>query len=324
VSGLVKTLHPLRLRERPFFEEGTEQLRIIDLFCGCGGLSLGVAQAAQERFIALDIALAIDSDESALEVFRANFPKANTMSSGVESLFSKTSGRAPLKVELKLRREIGTVHALVGGPPCQGHSNLNNHTRRTDPRNDLYLRMVRAAEVFLPPVVLIENVPAVLHSSSGVIKRSSTILRKNGYDVQDAVIALTKLGVPQSRRRHVLLATRIRGLTSSAVMADILNHEAAQHDLRWAIGDLLGLQRSSIIDIHPQASAANLSRMKKMLKYGWYDLPNRYRPPCINLRVTRISQCTDGSTGRSLRKRSLEVSPRSAKGVSCIPKRRER
>src|SRR5207245_8627702 len=58
--------------------------------------------------------------------------------------------------DLCLGMEIGPVHVLAGGPPCQGNSDLNNHTRRRDDRNELYLTMARAAEILSPEIVLVE------------------------------------------------------------------------------------------------------------------------------------------------------------------------
>ena len=69
---------------------------------------------------------------------------------------------------------------LTGGPPCQGHSDLNNHTRRGDDRNNLYFKMVRAAFVLKPKVIIIENVTTVIHSKEKVGSNLKREIRKNG------------------------------------------------------------------------------------------------------------------------------------------------
>ena len=94
----------------------------------------------------------------------------------------------------------------LAGPPCQGHSDLNNHTRRADPRNGLYAKVARAAAVFEPKVLCVENVPAVRNDQGGVLETTKTELERLGYLVDDEFIDMHLIGVPQRRRRHILLA----------------------------------------------------------------------------------------------------------------------
>jgi len=75
-------------------------------------------------------------------------------------------GKRLSRSERELRERIGRVDLLVGGPPCQGHSDLNNRTRRVDPKNELYFSMARAAEVFEPDGIVIENVSGVTPSKA--------------------------------------------------------------------------------------------------------------------------------------------------------------
>lgn len=147
-------------------------IRLVDLFAGCGGLSLGVAEAARPWGLGVDIRFAVDVDEDAVAVYRDNFPSASVKQGLVEEFFDGELGSQPTLSEKKLRASIGSVDILVGGPPCQGHSNLINHTRRDDPRNGLYARMARAAEVLRPTVLLVENVPTVQHDVASVLRRA--------------------------------------------------------------------------------------------------------------------------------------------------------
>jgi DNA (cytosine-5)-methyltransferase 1 len=273
--------HPLTQRVRPSFEEGESTITLVDLFSGCGGLSLGVAQACHERNISVDIRLAADLDSAALAVFQTNFPKAVTVNSDVDDILTGQLGDAPTDRERRLQDDLGSTALLVAGPPCQGHSNLNNHTRRDDPKNKLYLKVARAAEVLQPDVVLIENVPSVRHDKDRVVFKTCGWLEQIGYAVADAVIPLETLGIPQGRRRHVLLATR--GSTEIApdtVLARVLRQPAEKHDLRWAIGDLVAIDEGSGIDRAPTASVTNISRMNWLLDNEEYNLPNERRPVC--------------------------------------------
>ena len=96
---------------------------------------------------------------------------------------------------------VGRVDILIGGPPCQGNSDLNNHTRRNDPRNLLYLRMIRCAELLSPKYILIENVPGVQHDKHNVVDTAKSEPIKMGYNVDSGVIHMSEIGVPQKRKR---------------------------------------------------------------------------------------------------------------------------
>lgn len=273
--------HPLLMRDRPEFESGDGAVRLVDLFSGCGGLTLGIAQAAKSANVAVEIPLAVDFDSDAGSVYAANFPKASFRCGAVDEFVGPQVGASVSDSERHTSEEVGEVTLLVGGPPCQGHSDLNNHTRRRDPKNALYGHMSRAAELFHPQVVLVENVPAVRHdrhSGEGVVSRVETELRLLGYEVASSVISLDALGVAQRRRRHILLAVR-GGVRSPA---DVLAQVEAREDfrgLRWAIGDLVGAPAIGM-DAPPRASAENQRRMQYLDENGLLDLPNAQRPPC--------------------------------------------
>lgn len=279
------TSHPLRRSHRPTVASPQGAVRAIDLFAGCGGLSLGLEQAAHAANKALEIELAVDFEALATAVYSANFPDAKRVATAtVESLFDGELG-SPLSVterSVLAALEGAETDIMVGGPPCQGHSNLNNHTRRVDSKNGLYLRMVRAIEVVRPRVALIENVPAVRndrHAGEGVVEQARVRLASIGYVVDDRVIHMEALGVAQLRRRHVMLAIRSdQGIEPSALLDSLPVH--AVRDLEWAIGDLQNVDDGTMLDRRPQATATNLARMAYLLETGEYDLPNHLRPTC--------------------------------------------
>ena len=86
-----------------------------------------------------DIRLALDSDEDAMAVYRSSFPDATTVRKSIGKVIDGELGSNPTESESDLMNDVGQLDVLLGGPPCQGHSNLNNHSRRDDPRNQLYL-----------------------------------------------------------------------------------------------------------------------------------------------------------------------------------------
>src|SRR5687768_15521347 len=135
------------LRQRPpGIQRPRGILRVVDLFSGCGGLSLGLVEAARREGLRTDIRLAIDLDDRALRTFTRNLDVTLAIAGKVEETFDGQPGCKPSLNERRTANRVGDVDLLVGGPPCQGHSDLNNSTRRDDPRNALYLRMARAAE----------------------------------------------------------------------------------------------------------------------------------------------------------------------------------
>ncbi|MDU0366880.1 DNA cytosine methyltransferase [Microbacterium sp. KSW4-17] len=268
-------------KRRPDFFKGARQIRIVDLFAGCGGLTLGVAQSATKAGFGVDIRLAVDFEQAAVDVYRANFKSANVVHASVEDYFDGELGAELTERERAVRDEVGQVDILVGGPPCQGHSDLNNKTRRNDPKNRLYLRMARAAEVLKPTVLLIENVPTVRLDTAGVVKTTYEHLSDLGYDVASATLSLHALGVAQKRRRHVILATTAEAVDVGAILTDLAEREADDaHDLEWAIGDLRDLEAPKGYDVAPTPSAANLKRMQYLDDKQELNLPNHLRPKC--------------------------------------------
>ena len=271
----------LQRSSRPPYEDGSRAIRIADLFCGCGGLTLGLAEAARRLRCATDVRLALDLDESAVTVFRANFVGANVRLAAVEEYFPGGLGARLTPSESSLRARTGKVDILVGGPPCQGHSDLNNWTRRKDERNLLYGRMARAAVVLRPSIVVIENVPAVTADRHDVVSVTETALRNAGYRVGTSIINLLELGVPQRRRRHLLIAIRPDLPSPADVLRELRAGPVRKpRTLKWAIGDLSGPANGDTLHVAARVSPANLRRIAWLKRRGAYDLPNALRPEC--------------------------------------------
>jgi len=271
----------LRSKLRPAQGAGAPALRVADIFSGCGGMSLGLQEAARRLSSRVEIALALDSDPHVVEIYQRNIG-GNAQVGDVVALFDGQLGEPLTQTERKLRAAIGSVQVLLGGPPCQGHSDLNNHTRRNDPKNALYLSMVRAAEVLQPAVVVVENVSAVQWDKSQVVQLAKEAFGRLGYSVGAQVLDLWKMGVPQRRRRFVLIASQIPALSPSAVfdsiVADWGDHPA--RTVRWAIEDLLQVESKCTFDTPSKKSKANAARMAFLFESGRYNLPNDQRPDC--------------------------------------------
>jgi DNA (cytosine-5)-methyltransferase 1 len=266
---------PRSLKTRPV-------LRVVDLFAGCGGMSVGLEEAARRNGYSLDVSLAVDTDEAVIEIYRANLPDAHTQVADVATLFDGKMDGPMTKAERGVAEAVGRVDVLLGGPPCQGHSDLNNHTRRRDPKNALYLKMARAAEVLAPQVVVVENVVPVQWDEAEVVKKTSKALVRAGYKVAGRVLDLRRLGVPQRRRRFVLLASEVSVIDPASVLDGISRGMSDHPDrtIRWAIHDLIDVNGGSLYETASATSEENARRMAYLFRHRRYDLPNSERPEC--------------------------------------------
>jgi DNA (cytosine-5)-methyltransferase 1 len=170
--------------------------RAIDVFCGCGGLTVGLKRAGYR------VVAAIDVDMRAAESYRANHKRVRVWTTDIRHLPVAGVRRA-----LRLKR--GHLELLAGCPPCQGFSDLrtrNGSRRRYDMRNSLIDEFLRFVRGLLPRAVLLENVPALAsHWRFDEFRRA---MRRLGYRETHAIQDAADFGVPQRRRRLIYMAAR--------------------------------------------------------------------------------------------------------------------
>jgi DNA (cytosine-5)-methyltransferase 1 len=253
------------------------ELRVADLFSGCGGISLGLREAALAFGRQFRSVFAADFDPDALTTFVANFAPSITHESPIERVIDGHLGSALTIREVELKRKVGLVDVLVGGPPCQGHSDLNNFARRDDPKNALYLRMARAAEVFEPKWILIENVVGVAHDKQRVMQRTLEHLDSLGFELSSAIMDASAIGVPQRRRRLVILASRIR---APSVPEIISMFRSDIRDVRWAIEDLRHAASDDLFDRPARSNSDTRARIEHLFASDSFELPDALRPAC--------------------------------------------
>jgi DNA (cytosine-5)-methyltransferase 1 len=255
--------------------EAEPAVGIVDLFSGIGGLSVGAIEGARRKGRDARVQLAVDSWAPALEVFR-NSLRLDESATAELDLADILAGIAAAERDSERPLLDGGEGAalLVAGPPCQGHSALNNHTRHDDPRNDLYLAVARVAHLLQPAAVVIENVSGVGRDKRKAAARCAATLAEHGYSVGSKRLNLHDLGAPQRRIRHLLVATR-EGPFNFDLLAS-----APGRSVAWAISDILEIDSEAMLDTPSVPSEENESRIDWLFENDEHDLPNDLRPVC--------------------------------------------
>ena len=279
-------------RPRICRDSGRPRINIVDLFCGCGGLSLGIKRAAEAVGSRPVFLLAADVAEAALGVYVRNLRPLCGVRRNVETMIDyetrmDDAHSEPDPETFVLSDELAamadSVDVFVAGPPCEGNSNFNNRTRRFDSRNDLYLDATVAGIALGAKVIVIENVPTVTRSHQDVVERSLRLLRRAGYRIErnEFVLRASDFGTPQDRRRHFLIAGR-SGVSLTAADFDTLKVPAPT--ALEAMTPLQGVRRLTTFDQPSQLSDDNMKRVKFLFEHNRYDLPDEERPDCHRLK----------------------------------------
>lgn len=249
-------------------------LPIIDLFSGLGGMTLGALEGARRSARAAHLELAVDNVAGPLDVLGATLDAQTACQSVNLREVLQPVANAPTKLETKVFGDVPADGLLVAGPPCQGHSTLNNYTRHDDPRNDLYLAVARVARLIEAKAVVIENVRGISSDRRRSLDRCTAALQELGYDVTGKTLDLHTVGVPQRRVRSVLVATREEGLKWTSLPV------VASRTVRWAIEDLEDADAGEPINVPARMAPQNVKRIAWLFENDAWDLPNPERPKC--------------------------------------------
>jgi DNA (cytosine-5)-methyltransferase 1 len=265
-----------RGRPQTVAPNGAAPLGIVDLFASIGGLSVGAIEGARRMHRAARVQLAVDFWPLALDVFTRSLglDESVTLEMDLEGVLGGIAA-APRASERVLVDHGRGATILLAGPPCQGHSALNNSTRHDDPRNDLYLAIARVARLIEPAAVIVENVSGVGRDKRRAAERCTASLAEQGYAMQSRRLRLDELGAPQRRVRHVLVATREGSFNFDALPI------TPPRTVEWAIADLLAIDDSdAMFDTPSVPSEENEARIDWLFEHDEYDLPNAERPKC--------------------------------------------
>lgn len=175
-----------------------EQYNVLDLFCGCGGMSWGLAKKG------FNIVAGIDIWDIALKTYKHNHKQAQAINLDI-------TDADPIELLNSKGIDPRSIDVIIGGPPCQGFSKNTPASWRflEDPRNQLYKAYLRFVKHIDPKIVIIENVAEIYNAFNGIVRNEIiNTLKEWGYKVDVRIINMSHYGIPQKRRRCFFFASK--------------------------------------------------------------------------------------------------------------------
>ncbi len=253
-------------------------LKAVDFFCGAGGMSYGLAQAD------INVLAGIDNDPSCRETYALNNKPAQFINSDISELSCRD-----LAAKLSLKRNDDQL-ILVGCSPCQFWSKINTVKDKSSKTAFLLKEFQRFVDYFRPAFVVIENVPGLSTGKThDLLPQFHKFLTENNYKYAHGVINSNLFGVPQNRRRYLLIASR---LSKPIKLPEGIKEDGLT--VRDFIGPDKGFppleagQRDRTVDLHIAAglSVKNLQRIKSTepnggTRFCWKDDPELQLPAYV-------------------------------------------
>ena len=212
------------IRRKKRDEEMPNKFRVLDLFCGAGGLSWGLHKNPHFSTV-----VALDFDEMAADTFKRNMPETEVIVGDITD--------AKVKEQIVALSKAKNVNMIVGGPPCQGYSMKGKKLGLKDPRNFLFREYLNLVAEIQPDVFVIENVKGLLISSNGWFKDEIVqSIEALGYEVRFGILNAADFGVPQTRERAIFICSKHGAITLPEPTTD------KRTTVRDAISDLSYLE----------------------------------------------------------------------------------
>lgn len=286
-------------------------LTVIDLFCGAGGLTSGFEW---ENFRSL---CAIDINPDSLMTYKHNFPDAQIICDDIQKIDPKD-----LRLSLGIERQ--QLSAIIGGPPCQGFSRNvpAGYRYLNDPQNLLYITYIEFVREFKPKYVVIENVPEILNAYKGIVKKEIIkLLESLGYKVTIMSLNAAFYGVPQTRKRAFFIGClngenietpkethygNVKNLNTSNNQLLIDNRLKPLVTVREAISDIPHLEAGDEYPKKKYPQKAN-STYQKLLRKNSKTLVNHVARKLSAVQMLRAKSLKEGQDARDLPK---ELAPK--------------
>lgn len=243
------------------------ELTAIDLFAGAGGATRGLKDAGYQVLAAIEI------DQAAAKTFAANHSDTKLVIRDVREVSTED-----LMSELKLVYNKLTL--LKACPPCQGYSSLGT-TDPDDARNDLVAEVWRFTRALRPKAVTVENVPGLARDAR--LSLLTRQMRAIGYRVRTHMLEATNFGVPQRRRRLILLA--IKSELAKEMPDDLIELLPRSFRERKTAGEVIAqagpLDGSDPVHRHRNHTKTVIDRIRAIPTGGTrFDLPEEHRLEC--------------------------------------------
>ena len=273
--------------------------KIIDLFCGCGGLSLGFEQAGFE------VAYAIDMWQAAINTYTHSH---NGQVAECRDIHELT------KEKLQELKKSGEIVGVIGGPPCQGFSKVGTRDVN-DPRNHLYLEYCRVVEEVSPDFFVLENVTGLLTLCKGmfkedIIKRFSAL----GYTVEYKEVCAADYGVPQNRHRVFFVGMKNGRFDFPKKVDSVVTSKDA-------ISDLLPLNLENGLDASHEYLCPPQNEYQRKMRGNSEKVTNHQITAHTQQTIDIISMVPDGGTIYDLPDEYWEVR-KYRKGFERMPSNR--
>ena len=201
--------------------------KIVDLFAGCGGLSLGLEQAGFTPWFVNEI----------MEQFCNTYKVNHNLSD--DHYYIGDIAELNTNIE-KYAKYLEDITLVCGGPPCQGFSMANRQRLLDDPRNNLYKQYLIFLKNVRPKFFIMENVKGMLNKKDEIINDFVTYLGTE-YQFDYAVLKAQDFGVPQNRERFILIGNRV-GINPTEIFEEIYKHKREPFVLRDALVGLPHLE----------------------------------------------------------------------------------
>lgn len=243
--------------------------KIIDCFCGAGGLSIGFEQAG------FDVIYAFDIDEAAINTYKHN-PKYHHGKAFVRDIYNVNKA----SIEKDLGQTLGNIDVMIGGPPCQGFS-VQRRGDDQDPRNKLILEYCRLIKEIYPRFFVLENVGGIVSKrGKPYIKTLIDTLSAAGYQIQMKKLLASDFGVPQDRRRVIVVGELSEDGIEHFDFPEPIN--GPKKTVRDAIFDLMDKDEKDIPNHKAdKLSEINLKRIRSITEgQGQDSLPDDLQLDC--------------------------------------------
>lgn len=267
---------------------------VIDLFSGCGGLSLGFMKAGYS------IKKAVEFDEKIANIYTINHPEVDMIVDDIRNI--DQSGIF----------KTGDADIIIGGPPCQGFSMAGARIREgfiDDPRNYLFKHYFNVVKTVKPKVFIMENVKGIMTMQNGKIFeeiqrifQDAEMLEGQPYHLYYRVVKAVDFGIPQKRERMIIIGTTIDSVDIEELwdltIVDMKNEYPTYFDkvtVKDAIGNMPSTTADGII-VNPVA----MTEYQRYLSCDNKTLSNHTKTNHSKLAVDRMSRVDNGQNFTSL------------------------